>query len=106
MNLKTTLVLLVLVVIGAVVLFLVPSRETSPEESEDQPSLPVRETKYVFAPPPEASDVVRLEVKRPDQPRLIFERSPKADQPEQMELRAPQDLREFRGRKVLPESKE
>jgi len=91
MNLKTTLVLLVLVVIGAVVLFLVPSRETSPEESEDQPPSPVRETKYVFDPQPETNDVVRLELERPDQPRLVFARSPKADQPEQME---PWEMRE------------
>jgi hypothetical protein len=91
MNFKTTLVLLVIVVIGAVVLFLVPSREISPEETEDRLPSPARETKYVFDPQPATNDIVRLEVQRSDQPRLAFQRSPKADEPEQME---PWEMRE------------
>lgn len=91
MNFKTTLVLLVVVVIGAVVLFLVPTGETPTEEDQDQPLSPVRETKHVFDPQPETNDVVRLEVARPDQPRLAFQRSPKADEAEQME---PWEMRE------------
>ena len=91
MNFKTTLVLLVVVVIGAVVLFLVPAGETPTEEDQDQPLSPVRETKHVFDPQPETNDVVRLEVARPDQPRLAFQRSPKADEAEQME---PWEMRE------------
>ncbi|HUU95170.1 MAG TPA: DUF4340 domain-containing protein [Phycisphaerae bacterium] len=91
MNFKTTLVLLVIVVIGAVVLFLVPARETPTEEDQDQALTPVRETKYVFDPQPATNDVVRLELERPGQVRLAFERAPKADQPEQME---PWEMRE------------
>jgi hypothetical protein len=84
MNFKTTLVLLVLVVIGAGLWYFAGHGQPAvPEADTDQP--PEREPRYVLAEQPKPNDIVRLEIERPDQPRLVFERAEKEDTPEQME---------------------
>ncbi|MBU0617601.1 MAG: DUF4340 domain-containing protein, partial [Planctomycetes bacterium] len=40
---------------------------------------------YVLDPRPEADEIVRVEFERRDQPRLVFERSEKVDEPERMD---------------------
>jgi hypothetical protein len=82
MSFKTTGVLLaVIIVIGAVWLFYPRSRQ---EEPAPAPSV-VDTAKPLFDPQPDSRKIVRVAVERPGKPALVFTRSAKADQPDQME---------------------
>lgn len=79
MNFRTTAILLVLVALGVALWWFTPSRETPtgagrPAETE---STAVR---YVLDPQPLEQDVSRVVLERGQQ-RMVFERSPKADDP-------------------------
>jgi len=84
MSFKTTLVLLALVVIGAGLWYFAGQGEPAVEE-EDTGRPSERERRYVLAEQPKANDIVHLEIERPDQPRLVFERNEKKDKSGQME---------------------
>lgn len=83
MNFKTTFVLLVLVIIG-VGLWIVAGQREPAAEQEDAGSTTPAETRYVLDPRPEGDKVVRVEFERHDRPTLVFERSEKEDQPDEM----------------------
>lgn len=83
MNFKTTLVLLVLVVIGGLVWYL--AGEAPPPTGEEETAPGTTEPRYVLDPRPEANDIVRVEFQRRDEPKLVFERSPNKDDPDRME---------------------
>ncbi len=77
MNFKTTIVLLILLAVGAGVAFYVKNRgETAPEEKPEEKKDDVR---YVFDPQPAEADMTRLVVKRTGKPDLVFEREPKPE---------------------------
>jgi hypothetical protein len=84
MNFRTTLVLLVLVAIGAGLWLYTSARRPIAEEKPDTGESEQPPTRYVLDPRPEADQVVRVEFERRDQPTLVFERSEKEDQPGQM----------------------
>lgn len=78
MNFKTTAVLIVLVLAGALAMWFVkPSADSQSAEKETKPVEP----KYLFDPRPLDADVVKIDVQRRDKPRMMFERSPKSDDP-------------------------
>jgi hypothetical protein len=84
MNFKTTLVLLVLVAIGAGLWYFAGRGAPAVQEEEtERPS--EREQRYVLAERPNANDIVRLEIERPDRPPLVFERAETKDESGQME---------------------
>jgi hypothetical protein len=84
MNFKTTFVLLVLVIIGVGLWIVAGTPEPVTEETGDEATPPTTE-RYVLDARPEADQVVRVEFERRDQPTLVFERSAKEDDPEQMD---------------------
>lgn len=70
MNFKTTLALvLVLLVLGGLWLFL-PSRESATVE----PNTPATASHALFDPEPRFNDITRITLARPDAPTLVFER--------------------------------
>jgi len=82
MSFKTTGVLLaVIIIVGAVWLFYPRSKQ---EEPAPAPSA-VDIAKPLFDPQPDSRKIVRVAVERPGKPALVFARSAKADQPDQME---------------------
>jgi len=84
MNFKTTLVLLVLVVIGGVIWYLA-GEAPPPEEQKPGVAIDTSRPRYLLDPRPEANQIVHVEFERRDQPTLVFERSPRKDDPERME---------------------
>jgi hypothetical protein len=84
MNFKTTgLLVALLLVVTAVWVFYPKSAQT---ETAVTPARPAQaDTQPLLSPAAESKSIVRVAVERPDKPRLIFSRAPKADQPEQME---------------------
>ncbi|MBU0638191.1 MAG: DUF4340 domain-containing protein [Planctomycetes bacterium] len=91
MNFRTPVILLLLVLIGGLVWFLLPASQ--PADDNRVAEIPARnEPRYVLDPRPEETDVVRLEVEGADGARLVFERTPKAQDPAQLDdwqMRAP-----------------
>lgn len=82
MNFKTTAVLILLALAGALALwFARPSANTTPAAREEKPAEP----RYLFDPRPLDADVVRIDVQRRDKPRMVFERGPRADDPNRLE---------------------
>jgi len=84
MNFKTPLILLLLVVAGALVLVFTRGSGETAATTEEEATSPPSEMKPVFDSPPEPNDVVRVELERPNQPKLAFARSPKPDKPEEL----------------------
>ncbi|MEP0845564.1 MAG: DUF4340 domain-containing protein [Phycisphaerae bacterium] len=78
MNFRTTIVLLVLVAIGAAA-WLISGRGGSPTTEAEPKKGAETELRYVLDPRPETKDVTRLTVERPGQPTLVFERSDEED---------------------------
>lgn len=80
MNFRTTLVLLVLVAIGAAA-WLISGRggAAAPSADEEPKSSTETELRYVLDPRPEPKDVTRLTVERSGQPTLVFERTDEED---------------------------
>ena len=72
MNFKTTGILAALVIVGLAAWLLVGERPASESEADKSSALQVR---YALDPRPEADEVVRVQIERPDKPRLVFERS-------------------------------
>ncbi len=78
MNFRTTGLLVgLLIVVGLVWLFL-PRGQTPTDLDVPEKTTPT-ESKYVFTPQPNDEDIVRVEIERPDRPRLAFERVPRAE---------------------------
>lgn len=77
MNFKTTIILVaVVVVVGAIWLWYPAGREAGTEPAATTP--PVTD-EFVFEPQPDREKIVRVELERADQPRLVFERVAGAD---------------------------
>lgn len=73
MNFRTTGLLVgLLLVAGAVWLFF-PRGDTA-ADLDLRDNTTASELKYVFTPQPKDEDIVRVEIERPDRPRLVFER--------------------------------
>lgn len=85
MNFKTTGLLVALVVVlGAVWVFY--PKSTAPDETAVTVAPPSKQdTQPLLSPAPESKSIVRVAVERPNKPRLVFTRAPKAEQPDQME---------------------
>ncbi|MGE0479081.1 MAG: DUF4340 domain-containing protein [Phycisphaerae bacterium] len=76
MNLKTTLVLLVLVVLGGAVVFLYPKDPGATSSTVDTNAVQ-NDTRPVFDPPIAENQIAKLVIERQDKPRMVFERAPK-----------------------------
>lgn len=76
MNLWTTLILLVLVAAGVVFWLVAPSRQL---DLDDEPTSVQPETKYVFDPHPQESDLARLRFERRDKPAIVLEQTEPKD---------------------------
>ena len=84
MNFKTTgLLVALLIIVGTVWLFYPESERTA--NTDLPPSGPPDETKPIFDPKPDNDSIVRVTLERPGKQRLVFARSPLADQPEKMD---------------------
>ncbi|MBK9129293.1 MAG: DUF4340 domain-containing protein [Phycisphaerales bacterium] len=73
MNIKTTIVLLVALIVGVVLFFLVPA----PKGEDAQPASPrpaAGESKPLFEARPTEGAIRRVEIEIPDRPRMAFER--------------------------------
>ncbi len=73
MNIKTTVVLLIALLVGVVLFFLVPT----PKGDDAQPASPrpaAGESKPLFAARPTEGAIRRVEIEIPDRPRMAFER--------------------------------
>lgn len=82
MNFKTTAVLIVLVVAGALAMWFVrPTANTPSAAPEEKPAEP----RYLFDPRPLDAEVVRIDVQRRDKPRMVFERGPRPDDPTRLD---------------------
>lgn len=78
MNFRTTLVLAVLVLVAVGAWLYTASRPVR----EEKPEAPLAsETKPVFDPAIDTESIVRVQFERTGKPRLVFERSPKEDDP-------------------------
>ncbi len=75
MNFKTTLGLLILLVVVGLVVWLSPS---TPEPTTE-PETPETESGYVLADRPERDDIQRVIVERADEPRMVLKRVESAD---------------------------
>jgi len=73
MNFKTTVLLLVLLVIVFAVWLFFPKART-PATEEAAPPVKTDEQKYVFDPQPKDDQLVRVELERPGKPPMVFER--------------------------------
>jgi hypothetical protein len=85
MSFKTTLLLLVLAVVGFAVWFFAGQRQPTVVEPEEPAVSEQAKTRYVLEPRVMESDVVRLQIERRDQPRLVFERREKEGETGRME---------------------
>ena len=86
MNFKTTGLLLTLLIIAIGVGWLFFS--TTPPEEPAEPAGPggtFDTEQFVLRPQPKSDTIVRVTVEHAGRRRLVFERSPKPDQPEQMD---------------------
>lgn len=85
MNFRTTIVLLVLVAgVGLAAWLLKPrAEEAALDSGAVRPA--AGETKMVFDPAPKDAEVTRVTLERSGKARLVFERAPKADKPEEMD---------------------
>ena len=80
MNFKTTIVLLVLVVLGGGLWFFTGSRPEATEKTDADKQDAKPKEHYVLEPRVERDDVVRVEFQRADKPALVFSREPKPGQ--------------------------
>ena len=80
MNFKTTFVLFVLVVLGAL-LWLYSDRNKPTGEEPESATVSQPEPRYVLEQRPETDKVKRIEFSRQDKPKLVFERQSKAKSP-------------------------
>lgn len=92
MNFRVTIVLLVVFIALGALWFFLPgetTKRTTPEEEKPDALTP----DYVLAERPQTEDVVKVEVVRPEQPRLVFEKEPAAEEAvpgsEQWQMTAP-----------------
>lgn len=85
MSFRTTIILLVLVAGVGVAAWLLKPRvdEARLEGGVSKP--PAGESKAVFDPAPKDAEVTRVTLERAGKPRMVFERGPKPDKPEQMD---------------------
>ena len=83
MNFRTTAVLLLLVVIGGAVYLFAP--EETPDSGDAAPTGAPTTRTNVLDPPPDSDSIVRAQLERPGADRLVFERSPNADDPAQFD---------------------
>ncbi len=79
MNFKTTIILLVILAIGLGAWFLFFPAATE-DESVAVEMLDASKPEYVFDPQPETEDIVRVEVERPGEQTIVFEREPTEDE--------------------------
>ncbi|GMU81151.1 MAG: hypothetical protein AMXMBFR47_10220 [Planctomycetota bacterium] len=87
MNVKTTIVLLLLAIAGATAYFLAPA----PSETTVKPEEPASKQQPLFDPRPDEKTIVRAVVERKGKPRLVFERKPKEAAPATAAPDAPGD---------------
>ncbi len=102
MNFKTTVLLLVLLMIVFAVWLFFPTVR-SPEAEELAPPRPADEQKYLFDPQPKEDQLVRVELERPGKPGFVFERvdvEGETKTPGEWRMRAPLDVAAD-GNKVL-----
>ena len=85
MNFKTTGLLLALLVIVGVVWLFFPRSEPGDEPETPETFSTMDSEQDVLASKPGQDTIVRATVERPGKPTLVFERSPKADDPENMD---------------------
>jgi hypothetical protein len=84
MNFKTTGLLVALLLVVAAVWVFYP-KSTQTETAVTPTKTAQGDTQPLLSPAPEGKSIVRVVVERPNKPRLVFSRAPKADQPDQME---------------------
>lgn len=75
MNFKTTIVLLVLVAIGAALWWMTPPNVRS-GDAESKPDTSAARPRNILDPKPDPNEITRVEIERTDAPRLVFERLP------------------------------
>lgn len=78
MNVRSTLILLVIVVIGVAVVFLAPSDKKTDDSPE--PNKAKSEPKYVLDPKPDVKSIVKVSIEKSGKPRLAFEQLAAADE--------------------------
>lgn len=86
MNYRTTIVLLVLVAVGAGFFFFAPSESKKSEELKEV-TAPKEALKYVLDPRPEVKDIVKVSIEKAGKPKVAFEQTAAADEKDPASLR-------------------
>ncbi len=79
MNVKTTLALVIVLVVIGILWFFAPAREAGPEAESTEPVS--NAPRFVFDPQPELDALTRIEVQRPERPTLVFAATKDTDAP-------------------------
>ncbi len=89
MNFRTTLILLVVVLIGLAIWMFTPEGKRSGAPTVEEATSPTPETRYLLDPRPDRDKIVLVRFERADKPTLVFERTVKDDRPEKWRMVEP-----------------